>query len=170
MGLQAACAVHFLSKGSLCVALTPLNIPEQPAWAGLQLQRLSYGEPAGSSLLRAFLRLAPAEVRVWLHPAPGPFQNTTMGLHCMQDTWGSLPCVLEETLRTVIRHPHPQVSPVDMGVPSLRFFHKKMGTRVHLILSEPHGSWATSSREEVGTRAFGKGLLSTDYTLALRAC
>ena len=107
MGLQAACAVHFLSKGSLCVALTPLNIPEQPAWAGLQLQRLSYGEPAGSSLLRAFLRLAPAEVRVWLHPAPGPFQNTTMGLHCMQDTWGSLPCVLEETLRTVIRHPPP---------------------------------------------------------------
>ena len=86
----------------------------------------------------------------------------------MQDTWGSLPSVLEETLRTVIRHPPPpRCLQVDVGVPSLRFFHKRMGTRVHLILSEPHGSWATSSREKVGMRAFSKGLLSTD---CVRVC
>ena len=37
-----------------------------------------------------------------------------------------------------------------------------------MILREPHGSWTTSSREELGTHAFGKGLPSTYCVLALR--
>lgn len=79
MGLQAACAVHFLSKGSLCVALTPLNIPEQPAWAGLQLQRLSYEEPAGSSLLSAFLRLRSSRGARLVTPGPRAFSEHNNG-------------------------------------------------------------------------------------------
>ena len=112
---------------------------------------------------------ASAEVRVWLRPAPGPFQSPTMGATLYAGHLG-LPCPLS------LRKPFALLSDttpagclqVDVGVPWLRFFLKRMGTRVQLILREPHGSWTTSSREELGTHAFGKGLLSTYCVLALR--
>lgn len=72
--LERLVPIHF-PKLPLCIALTPLNIPCPARLGWPQLQRLGHGEPAGSSLLSAFLRLRLAEVSIWLHPAPGPFRT-----------------------------------------------------------------------------------------------
>lgn len=167
--LRAAWADPLSPRGLIVRCSDPTEYP-RPAGnlAGLQLQRFGHGEPAGSFLLSAFPRLRFCRGARLVTPGLQAFSEPNNGGYAVCRTLGApLPSVLEETLCTVIRHHPRRVSPKGRGCALLRFFLRRMGARVHSILREPHGSWATSSRE-LGTHALGKGLPSTYCVLALR--
>lgn len=127
--LERLVPIHFLPKRSLCIALTPLNIPVQPGWAGLQLQRLGHGEPAGSSLLSAFLRLRFGRGEHLVTPGPRAFSEHNNGGYAVCRTLGA-PCplslrkpfaLLSDTL------PHPGVSKWTWECPRSDSFTKGWG-------------------------------------------
>ena len=170
-GLQAACADPLSPQGLIVRCSDPTEYP-RPAWLGwATITKVRLWRAC-----REFPVKCLHETSLWQRCAsgytrpPGLFRTQQWGYAVCRTLGASCPLSLRKPFALLSDTPPPRCLQVDGGVPSLRFFHKKMGTRVHLILREPHGSWATSSREEVETRAFGKGLLSTDCVPALRVC
>lgn len=95
-------------------------------------------------LCKRLLRLHFGRGEGLVTPNRSLFRTQQWGLCCLEDAWGSLPSILEETLGTVIRH-RPGV-PQDSSPSDLLHFHKRMGAQAPLMPSKAQGT--TSSRKE----------------------
>lgn len=127
--LRAAWADPLSPRGLTVHSSDPTEYP-RPAGnlAGLQLQRFSHGEPAGSSLLSAFPRLRFGRGTRLVTPGPRAFSEPNNRGYAICRTLGApLPSVLEETLCTVIRHRPRLVSPGGCGSAFAQILSQKDG-------------------------------------------
>ena len=145
MRLRAACADPFSPQGIILHRSDPILIIciQQVIWLSYSYKGFVMESPPG-----VLCKCLP-EISLWQRWASGYTWPRAFSEHnnCGWAVWRTLgtrlPSVLEETLRTVIRHP-PGVSKWTWESPRsdshYLHFHKRVGVRAHLILSKTHRS------------------------------